>query len=71
MPEAISSSTCWHTIMRMREVSYSPSISRNASGLLFSQPSPTIRTAPAFGCRTMFLNILRVFSWSSPNCEQP
>ena len=42
-----------------------------SSGMLFSQPSESTSTAPAFGCRQMSRSTLRVFSWSSESWEQP
>ena len=45
--------------------------SQNTSGWLFSHPRPTTSTAPALGCSTMSRRIFFVFSWSSPNWEQP
>ena len=66
-----SPSTFWVTRNFTRSSSYSPMNSRKTSGWLFSHPKPTTRTPPALGCFTMFRRIFLVFSWSSPNCEQP
>ena len=43
----------------------------NCSGWLFSHPSESTRTAPAFGWRQMSRSTFLVFSWSSESCEHP
>ena len=41
------------------------------SSVLFSQPSATTSTPPAFGWRQSAASRFAVISWSAPSCEQP